>query len=256
MGKFMIVQVFTGYTSHIRSTAKRHSLKYPLFFLQLSSNGQEKKYRFFGLECRGLFSLYAKDYLDGGATNLNQGLKEFLLKHDIHLNYDHFILQSAPRVLGFHFNPVSFWYLLDNSENLLAVLVEVNNTFGERHFYFLDRKTLEENSTVKKQFHVSPFFSTTGFYKFSFFREKSRCKIDINYYNNENELLLSTYLFGKPVRMSSNIFLKMFFHYGWLSAMVVFRIHFNALLLLMKGISFYKKPNQLQPNLSKGNSHE
>jgi DUF1365 family protein len=46
-------------------------------------------------------------------------------------------LQTFPRVLGYVFNPVSFWFFENHSGDLRAILAEVNNTFGERHCYLL-----------------------------------------------------------------------------------------------------------------------
>ena len=46
-------------------------------------------------------------------------------------------LQTYPRVLGFTFKPVSFWYATALDGTLRAVVAEVNNTFGERHCYLL-----------------------------------------------------------------------------------------------------------------------
>ena len=41
------------------------------------------------------------------------------------------------RVLGYVFNPASFYLCRDAAGQLLAVLVEVHNTHGERHLYTL-----------------------------------------------------------------------------------------------------------------------
>ena len=46
-------------------------------------------------------------------------------------------LHTYPRVLGYTFKPVSFWYHRADG-SLRAILVEVNNTFGERHCYLPD----------------------------------------------------------------------------------------------------------------------
>jgi DUF1365 family protein len=44
-------------------------------------------------------------------------------------------LHTFPRVLGYAFKPVSFWYAHRADGSLAAILAEVNNTFGERHAY-------------------------------------------------------------------------------------------------------------------------
>ena len=49
-------------------------------------------------------------------------------------------VMTMPRVMSFVFNPVSFWYLRDASKQLVAVVAEVNNTFGQTHSYVLHRE--------------------------------------------------------------------------------------------------------------------
>jgi hypothetical protein len=91
-------------------------------------------------------------------------------------------LVTAARFLGYHFNPVSFWYLYDENKSFAAMILEVNNTFDERRMYFLPPNDEPVNQighgedvlprTVLKQkwpkdFHVSPFNSRKGSYSLS-----------------------------------------------------------------------------------------
>lgn len=88
---------------------------------------------------------------------------------------------TAPRFLGYQFNPVSFWYLYDADRTLAAMVLEVNNTFGERRLYFLASDAASPGSgdqasdddghrppvfarSWPKDFHVSPFNSRKGSY--------------------------------------------------------------------------------------------
>lgn len=50
----------------------------------------------------------------------------------------HITLITTPRIFGYAFNPVSFYFCYDNANALRVVLLEVNNTFGEKHLYALD----------------------------------------------------------------------------------------------------------------------
>ncbi len=76
-------------------------------------------------------------------------------------------------MLGYVFNPVSFWYCHDRAGNLAAVLAEVSNTFGERHNYLVahaDGRPIRAGETLeaRKVFHVSPFMAVQGHYRFRF----------------------------------------------------------------------------------------
>ncbi|EPE04995.1 cyclopropane-fatty-acyl-phospholipid synthase [Ophiostoma piceae UAMH 11346] len=127
---------------------------------------------------KGWFDIDANDYLERGNGHL--GLRGKLDTHlrDAHnvdpAAYPHAYLVTAARFLGYHFNPVSFWYLYDADKTLAAMILEVNNTFGERRMYFLSRE--ESGSEAKdspqlfkqkwpKDLHVSPFNSRKGSYE-------------------------------------------------------------------------------------------
>jgi len=82
-------------------------------------------------------------------------------------------LQTFPRVLGYVFNPVSFWFCHRHDGALRAIVCEVNNTFGERHCYLLDSGGVMQwgqSHTASKVFHVSPFCAVDGSYRFRFMR--------------------------------------------------------------------------------------
>jgi len=82
-------------------------------------------------------------------------------------------LHSFPRVLGYAFNPVSFFFCHRADGGLRAVIAEVNNTFGERHRYVLahaDGRVIRDGEWLRadKRFAVSPFFGGDGEYRFRF----------------------------------------------------------------------------------------
>ena len=57
-----------------------------------------------------------------------------------------------PRVMGYVFNPVSFWICRDKDKNIRAVICEVHNTFGEKHSYLCahpDHKPINNQDILK-----------------------------------------------------------------------------------------------------------
>ena len=82
-----------------------------------------------------------------------------------------------PRIFGYVFNPLSVFYVYNNNNDLISVLYEVKNTFGEQHTYVFKVKNdnlLQHN--CEKKFHVSPFIEMNCSYFFSgFVLEKSNC---------------------------------------------------------------------------------
>lgn len=106
--------------------------------------------------------------LSGGTPLTSQGVDP--------ASYPHAFLVTAASFMGYNFNPVSFWYLYSATKELTAMILEVNNTFGERRMYLLAANGGEGGSSVAqgkpcrfthawpKDFHVSPFNSRKGSY--------------------------------------------------------------------------------------------
>jgi hypothetical protein len=93
-----------------------------------------------GAEPAGALRFHDADHGDG-ATPRKAALAwlETLLQAEGITDADGEIwLQCYPRVLGYSFKPVSFWYCHRTDGSLRAIVAEVNNTFGERHAYLLD----------------------------------------------------------------------------------------------------------------------
>jgi DUF1365 family protein len=88
-------------------------------------------------------------------------------------------LQTFPRVFGYAFNPVSFWYCHDSHGQLIAVLADVNNTFGEHHAYLLANPMAAPSSTAalscRKLLHVSPFCQVAGHYRSGWPKKATAC---------------------------------------------------------------------------------
>jgi DUF1365 family protein len=125
---------------------------------------------------RNRFNLFSvQDRHHGGVRGAGQG--EVWARKVFHergfTDADYSIrLLTQPSFLGYNFNPVSFWLLLQG-EALHAVIAEVNNTFGQRHSYFCarnDKAAIDPKDAIaaEKIFHVSPFQAVSGGYVFNF----------------------------------------------------------------------------------------
>jgi DUF1365 family protein len=153
---------------------------------------------------------------------------------------------TLPRLLGYVFNPVSFWFCCDRFGGLRAVLCEVNNTFGERHCYLVhrdDRRAIAPDEWLegRKAFHVSPFLPIDGRYRFRFRLEAERVHVDVNYYDGEG-LVLATSVGGRREPLSDRSVLRRFAAHPTMTLAVIARIHWQALLLWRKRIRFHAKP--------------
>ena len=164
-------------------------------------------------------------------------------------------LHAYPRVLGFTFKPVSFWYCHRPDESLAAIVVEVNNTFGERHCYLLSSPGLAFGREVRaaKDFHVSPFCAVAGDYRFRFlrtdlhppgtvartFRARTVARID---HHDAAGVLLQTSISGALEPLTKDRIRAAFFSVPLMTLGVVARIHWQALKLWSKRVPFLRKP--------------
>lgn len=158
-------------------------------------------------------------------------------------------LHCYPRVLGYTFKPVSFWFCHrahdDAGGALRAIVAEVNNTFGERHFYLLDAPKWGMEMQAEKQFHVSPFLQVAGRYRFRFMRsarptgERYVARID---YDDDHGAMLQTSVSGTLEPVTPVSVRKALWRHPAMTLGVISRIHLQAARLWFKRVRYVPKP--------------
>lgn len=233
-----------GTVRHTRLRPARNAFAYPTYFLMLPmrslrANGS-------GLLARNraaAISFSDKDHGDGRADAL-AWLDDVLQSENILDASGEIWLHCYPRVLGCSFKPVSFWYCHRADGSLRAVVVEVNNTFGERHVYVLSHAAYGQELTAPKVFHVSPFCNVEGTYRFRFMttedHERTVARID---YDDDSGALLQTSVSGHLEPLTAQAVRKALFTFGAMTLMVIARIHWQAVRLFFKRVPFFSKPS-------------
>ena len=152
-------------------------------------------------------------------------------------------LQTYPRVLGYAFKPVSFWYVHRADGALHAVVAEVNNTFGERHCYLLagDDIGWGRELSARKVFHVSPFCRAEGTYRFRFMRTDERLVARVDH-DDVGGPLIQTAISGELVPLDASSVRRAIRGWPLMTFGVVARIHWQALKLWLKRVPFFTKP--------------
>ena len=171
-----------------------------------------------------------------------------LLAHEGIVADGEIVLHAFPRMLGYVFNPVSFWVCHASDGGVAAVLAEVNNTFGETHHYLFAHPHGEplrsgETLTARKVFHVSPFCDVKGHYAFRFHFGDDRWLARIDYFDGDGEsALLETHVSGRVQALTAEAARGLLWRYRWFTLAVVARIHWHAVRLWLKRVPFVTKP--------------
>ena len=250
-----MVEYVKGHTYHGRLGKIRNSFTYKVDFVFFDENDPHE-IKMFSHNKVNLFSIFDRDH--GGLRNFGKGFswaRDIFSRNQIDLPEMKVKLLAQPRMFLTRFTPVSFWMAFDAKDKLIAVIVEVNNTFGDRHSYLCyndDLSEITQNNkliTSKKALHVSPFQPMEGAYKFSFDINAKQIFIRINY-NHDSGGVVAT-LEGKRSPLTSKLILIATFMRPFGSARVLFLIHIQALRLLIKRATFSARPKPPTESVSR-----
>jgi uncharacterized protein len=241
-------QLVFGQVRHARLRPSAHSFVYPAFFLRvpihaISTLESKSASAWFGINRNAALSFFEKDH--GG--NASEGKSNWTWIVDL-LNAQKLEtpnkvwLHAFSRVLGYSFKPVSFWFCHRADESLIAIVAEVNNTFGERHIYLLtDAPKFGQTLQASKVFHVSPFCAVEGNYTFRFLNTSSHTVARVDHSDNVGPLLLTS-LSGELHALTGSNIARALLKYPLFTFGVVARIHWHALRLWLKRVPFFSKP--------------
>ena len=242
--------LIAGDVMHRRTRPAVNAFSYPAFCLRLPLSGLARLAEGgIALNARGLVSFHERDHGPRDGSSLDAWIRALLAREGVRADGE-IVLYAFPRMLGYVFNPVSFWVCHDGDGAVRAVLVEVNNTFGESHQYLLahdDGRPLATGQTLTaaKEFHVSPFCAVRGHYTFRFHFGPGRWLARIDYFEPDDYVraLLETHVSGIAEPLPARGPLPLFWRYRWFTLGVVARIHWQAAKLWFKRVPFFTKPS-------------
>ncbi len=246
---------------HQRFAPRAHRFVYRLFYLGVDLDelpALSRRMRLFSWNKASVFSLRDRDYLPlaepvcqataaAGAAPLPAGtpLKErvawFCARHGRPLGPAPRIqLITLPRVLGYQFNPVSFFYCCTRHGEPRAAIAEVTNTFREVKPYFIPFFSDTFRRRLPKDFYVSPFSAPGLEFDFQLRLPEARLAVRIDEYERGRLVLHST-LTGHRREFSDRQLAWYLVKYPLLTAGVMLRIHWQAFRLWLKRVPIFRK---------------
>ena len=249
----MTSSLYNGTVVHKRFKPKKHFFKYRVFSLLLDLselNHLDKNIYFFSYNSFNLISFFDKDHGERDGSSLLEWVKKNLAENSINSENIKIKLLCYPRIFGYVFNPLSVFFVYDNQENLISVLYEVKNTFGEQHTYIfkVENNNLLQHNCSKK-FHVSPFIEMDCNYFFKIIKPAEKISVTINQYQLDEKILFASQD-GRRVDFNSKELLKSYIKHPLMTFKIISAIHFEAFKLWAKGIRFIKKKFKIKNKIT------
>lgn len=247
---------------HERFAPRRHRFVYPLFYFSVDLDELPRLAQTLRLFSTGRgrpFSLRERDYLPletgpgshayqtvraaAPRSTLKERVRLFCARHGVALSSGARVqLVTLPRVFGFQFNPVSFYFCHEADGTLAAAIAEVTNTFREVKPYFVPARAGAEDARRRtaKHFYVSPFSRVTDDFDFRLRCPDERLAIRIDNHRGGERTLHST-LTGRRRPITDARLAYYLCKYPVLGAQVLARIHWQAARLWWKRTPYFRK---------------
>lgn len=247
---------------HARFVPKGHGFAYRIFLFGIDLDELDalhERLRFFSRGRRNLYSFRDGDFLpthEGApagqakgdqetrsGANLKARVQAYLGEQGIDLAGGRVMLITLPRVLGYLFNPVSFYFCYDRRGEPVAALAEVTNTFREVKPYVLGPECKHAGGFARrtpKYFYVSPFSDVDVVFDFQLQPPNERLAVQIDDYANGKRTLTST-VTGQRLLLTDARLAWFTLKYPVITLKIIGLIHWHAFRLWCKRVPWFAK---------------
>jgi DUF1365 family protein len=229
--------LYTGTLMHARRSPERHVFRYPVSYWLFDLDELpelERRLRLFSVNGSNVVSLRDRDHFDGAP------LKQAVIDLAADSSVERVLMLTQPRVLGYVFNPVSFYWCYRGDGSLACMVAELSNTFGERLPEVLRGPELRYEH--RKRLHVSPFLGLDHCYEYAFSEPGDEVWARIHVRDDEGARPLTAVLHGRRRELSDRSLAALLLRYPLQPLQVTALIHFEALRLWRKRVPFHHKP--------------
>lgn len=250
---------------HHRLAPKAHRFSYRLFYFAIDLDELAHLHttlRLFSFNCANLYSLRDRDFFpthepmhnpsaremeSAAATpsphlDLKSRVLDWLEARGVALAGGKVLLVTLPRIAGYLFNSVSFYFCFDRHGHPVTAIAEVTNTFRElKHFHVNERRGERSfHLRVPKHFYVSPFSDVDVEFDFTLRVPAGRLAVQIDDYAQGQRTLIST-LTGVRTDLSDRQLAWFSLKFPLLTVRVIALIHWHALRLWVKRLPWFAK---------------
>jgi DUF1365 family protein len=250
---------------HHRFSPKAHRFVYRIFLFALDLDELDslhRQLRLFSFNRANVYSFRERDFLPAGEprhnpaqsphpagspASLKARVITYLAGHGIDLTGGRVLLVTLPRVFGYLFNPVSFYFCYDRQGRPVASIAEVTNTFREVKPFVLGPATCTPGGPgaifslrTPKYFYVSPFSDMDVAFDFTLRTPGDQLSVQIDDYDAGQRTLTSV-LSGSRRPLTDGGLAWFTLKYPFITLKVISLIHWNALKLYLKNVPWFAK---------------
>ncbi len=129
-------------------------------------------------------SFEARDHLGDPDRSIKDNVEHFLAANGVETDGGRIVMAANARAFGYCFNPISVFWCHRRSGELAGVVVEVHNTYGDRHAYLVHPDE-QGRARTEKQMYVSPFHGTDGYYEIAVPRPGERLHVSVTLHSSD-----------------------------------------------------------------------
>lgn len=235
---------------HHRLEPKKHKFHYHvfMFYIDLDEIDQLKKFLLISHNKFNFFTFKDKEHLrlPMGKPDDSKSTKEHILNYLSQQGVaapKKIMLLTNLNTLGYNFNPVSFYYCFDENEQPMCCVAEVSNTFREMKPFFMGKNEFKNDAfklNTTKNFYVSPFIDHDANFDFDLKVPGEKLNIRIDDQKDDKRFFISTLTGTKKPLTNGNLFWYAI-RFPLIPLWIMTLIHWNALLLWIKKIRYFKK---------------
>lgn len=246
--------IYEGHVRHRRFRPVENSFRYRIFFMFLDLEELSELFRNTSLWSHdrvNLAYLRRRDHLGDPRVPLQQAVRDLVEDRLQKRPKGSIRLLTHLRYFGYCFNPVSFYYCYDESdEEVETIVAEIHNTpWGEEYCYVLGEDLNEhpmrgwKRYQFNKNFHISPFMDMDIWYDWRFRKPGKSLTVHMNNSEKGKKLFDATLTLNRR-EIDSYLLNRVLIAYPLMTLKVTTMIYLQALRLWSKGAVFYVHPDK------------
>ncbi|MEZ5995399.1 MAG: DUF1365 family protein [Hyphomonadaceae bacterium] len=237
--------IYSGHVAHMRPG--KHRLRYRVFMLAIDLDNLgalAKRLRLFAHNRFALLSLFDRDHAARIEAPIKPQIEAKLRQAGVDWDGGRIVLLTMPRLFNYAFNPLSVYFCYRRDGRLAALVHEVSNTFGERHFYILPASATAGGAIAQdcaKSFFVSPFLEADLHYHFLVTPPGERVALTMRVMRGEDLALTASFAGSRRALTDAQI-LRAWAGNPLMTLKVISGIHWEALKMWLKGVRYLGRP--------------